>query len=570
MEQSLIEESRKRCQESGLEPTGPIRFQPLTKQQLKKLLEKNKDLVRHVQPIFSHLHTLINKDHFVAVVIDADGYVLSRAGGIGSREADECLDVGTNWSEKNMGTNAMGIVLQEKQPVVIHGEHHYYQKHHFLACAASPVYAPDGTFCGAVNISTKRENYHPLLLSLTSTIAASVQSNMKLDKAEEEETLLEKELEILADLTAQPLITLAQENQIIRANAHAKKMFGKEMIGKNWRADWGGDRYFYPVQTGTRTLLLLKQKTSRQQLYTFNDLKGSCLKLKQIKKLGARAAAFEYPLMIGGESGTGKELLAQAVHAASERREQPFIALNCNALPENLMESELFGYEKGSFTGAHQQGKAGKFEAAEGGTVFLDEVADLSLKAQGALLRVLQEKMVVRIGGVKVIPLDVRIISATNKDLRQEVNQGRFREDLYFRLKGISITMPPLRERADLLELADVMLEKLVEGSAELSPEAKAKLLTYAWPGNVRELQSVLMQAYFISETQRIPGEAVQFEQGAAEKTGFNIRTIEALEEEAIRNALHQLQGNVSQAAERLGLGRNTIYAKMKKYNIRI
>jgi sigma-54 dependent transcriptional regulator, acetoin dehydrogenase operon transcriptional activator AcoR len=504
VEQLIINESWKRCQQSGSSPTDAALDLRLSGKELHDLLERNEPLLKHLRPVFEQIHCTVHDREYLAAVVNAEGFILSRAGGIRIRKIDERFEVGTNWSEENKGTNAMGVVLHERKPALIHGDHHFYEENHAMTCAASPLFDADGVFCGAINISTTKENYHPLLLSWAKAVADSVQNKMIVEKFKQ------KRRGMLDPPAA---------------------------------------------------------KSNPEQLYTFKNIAGSCEKIASVKKLAHRAALSDYPVIIYGESGTGKELIAQSIHSDGDRSERPFVPLNCSAIPESLIESELFGYEKGAFTGANQRGKAGKFEASEGGTIFLDEVGDLSLKAQSALLRVLQEKSITRIGGFKQIPVHVRILSATNKNLRREAAEGRFREDLYYRLKGIYLTMPPLRSRSDISEIAEFLLRRLNRDNRILSEEAKLKLMHYTWPGNIRELESVLMQASFLSEERKIEAEAIQFE-GEYEIKSSSVRSLEEAESEAIGLALEAAEGNISKAAEMLHVGRNTLYSKLKKYDI--
>jgi len=287
-----------------------------------------------------------------------------------------------------------------------------------------------------------------------------------------------------------------------------------------------------------------------------------------------KAAVFDYPVIIYGKSGTGKELIAQSLHSHSARFEKPFVAVNCSAIPENLIESELFGYEKGAFTGANHKGSQGKFEAASGGTIFLDEIGDMSLRAQAALLRVLQEGIVTRVGGVKVISINTRVIAATNKNLLEEIKAGRFREDLYYRLKGIFITLPSLKDRTDILELTDHFIRTLDHSSVSISDKAKQKILAYHWPGNIRELKSVLIQASFLAIRNEIKEDDLHFEDVYEQQTQ-QLETIDIkqsslgqTEKEAIIQVLTSAGWNISKAARILKISRNTLYLKMRKYGL--
>ena len=314
--------------------------------------------------------------------------------------------------------------------------------------------------------------------------------------------------------------------------------------------------------------------------YTFNNIITQNPKMEYLKKLGRTAARSNSTVLILGESGTGKELFAQAIHKASYRKFGPFIPINCAAIPKELLESELFGYEAGAFTGARKEGKPGKFELANGGTIFLDEIGDMPLEMQVKLLRVLEEKEFERVGGNKKITLDARIIAATNEKIEEAVEKGKFREDLYYRLNVINIDIPPLRDRKeDIPLLCDHLIEYL---SKELNTDKKKIdertmeiLMEYHWPGNVRELRNVLERAITLSSQklilpnhlpERLVKNKMEIKDG--ERVYPLKEVVAEAEKEAIIAALNQAKGNKTLAAESLGIHRTALYRKMEKYNI--
>ena len=290
-------------------------------------------------------------------------------------------------------------------------------------------------------------------------------------------------------------------------------------------------------------------------------------------KRATLVAPTDATVLLQGESGTGKEVVARLIHARSPRGNRPFVAINCAALPENLLESELFGYERGAFTGA-QQTKPGQVEIAAGGVLFLDEVSEMSLAAQAKFLRFLQEREFQRLGGTRVVKTDVRIIAATNRDLQQAIERGSFRHDLYYRLQVFTIQLPPLRERqADILPLAEVFLRDIGRAMRRprvpLTQEATEALLSHAWPGNVRELRNALERAAIVCEHGAItaaqlslaaPRHSPQFDQADV--------NLDALQRRTIARVLDQVRGNKSQAAKRLGLTRSQLYERLRKYNL--
>lgn len=309
------------------------------------------------------------------------------------------------------------------------------------------------------------------------------------------------------------------------------------------------------------------------------DVIGSNVKMQEMLSTVRKVATTDVPVLITGESGTGKELIAQTIHEKSLRKDKPFVPINCGAIPENLMESELFGHEKGAFTGAHVKRK-GRVELAEGGTLFLDEIGDLPLPLQVKLLRFLQDHKIERVGGRETIDVDVRVIAATNKDLSKLISEGQFREDLYYRLAVVHIPLPPLRERReDILLLAKAFIDKFSTeqaGKKTYSKEALSSMEAYDWPGNVRELENKVRRAITLSEGLVVspvdlgleaPPQTLVPLQDAIEILDLK-KAREEVEAAIINKALHKHNWNISKAAEELGLTRPTLYSMMKKFGI--
>jgi len=294
--------------------------------------------------------------------------------------------------------------------------------------------------------------------------------------------------------------------------------------------------------------------------------------IQQIKQVLSR----DIPILIQGETGVGKELFARAIHEASAKHKGPWIAVNCAALPEGLIEAELFGYEEGAFTGARRKGSTGKIEQADGGTLFLDEIGDMPLSLQARLLRVLQERTVTPLGSAKSIPVNFSLISATNQKLREKVESGKFRSDLYYRVNGLSVMLPALRQRSDLLALIQVILHVEQTGDIEITPEVMAIFETHAWPGNIRQLHNVLRTALALADgspisalhlTQDFVDEMNMPDQSGAEvicTAQAKIMALDDLAKSAIRKAMLSHSGNISAVARQLGISRNTLYRKLR------
>jgi len=307
----------------------------------------------------------------------------------------------------------------------------------------------------------------------------------------------------------------------------------------------------------------------------FNAIVAEAPEMQAVLRMGAQVAPTDATVLILGESGTGKELIARAIHEASQRREGPFIKVDCAALPEGLLESELFGHEKGAFTDASAE-KPGRFELAHGGTLFLDEVAELPLSLQGKLLRVLQERAFERVGGTRTLSVDVRILAATNRDLAKALKANQFREDLYYRLNVVPVMVPPLRRRPeDILPLAAHFLKhfgaRYGKAVQEISPEAAALLRRYPWPGNVRELEHIIERAVILWEKGPLTPEELAVNLMAVASDGApdeELMTLEELEREYIRRVLRRVRGHKSRAARILGINRKTLLEKRKRYGI--
>jgi two-component system NtrC family response regulator len=335
--------------------------------------------------------------------------------------------------------------------------------------------------------------------------------------------------------------------------------------------------HLYGIEEENRDLhLALDEKTSES-----SKLVGQCPKMQEIAATIRKIASTDVSVLIMGESGTGKELVARAIHSLSMRKDGPFVPINCGAIPENLLESELFGHEKGAFTGAHAQVQ-GKVEYADKGTLFLDEIGELPVNLQVKILRFLQEKMIQRVGGRGDIEVDARIIAATNIDMADALQQRRFREDLYYRLGVITINLPPLRERgADITLLSNLFLQKFREPLGKkvrgFSRASVNMLETYDWPGNVRELENRIQRAVIMCESSMIEPADLGFSQQVDVSKRFASRVDEVMtlkeirekvERDFVEAAIERNKGNVARAAEELGISRPTLYDIMKKYEM--
>ncbi|GAA0367668.1 sigma 54-interacting transcriptional regulator [Bacillus horti] len=375
-----------------------------------------------------------------------------------------------------------------------------------------------------------------------------------------------------------------------------KKMLGDGKASTKKVITYGKNKYMVnriPIKNSPQSLVITFQETTkvlqidsqlRSELhtrrfyakYTFEDIVYESEQMKDTIELAQKYSRADSTILIHGESGTGKELLAQSIHNASSRKNGPFIAINCAALPENLLESELFGYEEGAFTGAKKGGKPGLFEMAHEGTLFLDEIGDLPLSLQARLLRVLQEQEVMRIGGEKIIPVNVRIVSATNKNLREGAEKNSFRQDLYYRLNILQIKTPPLRDRKeDIVPLVQEMLSKRNIDFIQIDQQLAYILETHDWPGNVRELENVVERMVAYGET--IPHDKFKqiiFQDQRMNVTGNNLSvelgSLKDIENQVILQLYEQCNGNKQLLSERLGISRTTLWKKLKELDIMV
>jgi transcriptional regulator with PAS, ATPase and Fis domain len=322
-----------------------------------------------------------------------------------------------------------------------------------------------------------------------------------------------------------------------------------------------------------------RKELGRTATFKFDNIVCHNKALKTVVARAKKVASSPSTILLTGESGTGKEVFAQAIHNASDREGRPFIPINCGAIPKELIQSELFGYEAGAFTGADRKGRMGKFEIANGGTLFLDEIGDMPLKMQVNLLRVIADRSITRIGATKQIPVDVRLIAATNQNLLEEIEKGNFREDLYYRLNVVPFRLLPLRERPeDVIPIAEYHLSRISSRLGKqintIHPAAKDALAAYAWPGNIREVRNAIEQAVNLTQDDTILlkhlPEYIQNQKKISVPTENQKRfKLSALEKDTIERALSHYGGNITRASKALGIGRNTLYDKMRKYGIK-
>jgi len=623
----IIANSWKRCKLAKVSPYLKNSINKLNDKEIKVLLDKkNRDLNKTSKYIMEMAEKMIRGSGFRIDLSDKDGYILKIIGDKKIlKESEEVgVVIGSNRSETIVGTNSIGITLFTGEPVQIIGPEHYNVYPRYWTCSSAPIRDPSGNIIGVLNMSGKYHLLHKHTLGMVVGIANAIESALKTEKKVFELSINNKFLNTIIESISDGLIVLNKKGEITHLNSIAGKILCKEsheVIGKpidklirtnfpllnilNNRKGYLEEEIivtpFYDKKNSQRYLLtekvvedsegesqgvtaLFKEIKKVHRLignfigantrYNFSSIIGNNVKLTKAVNLAKTASVSSCKILLQGENGTGKEIFAQAIHNNSNRRDKPFIAINCGAIPRDLVESELFGYEEGAFTGAKRGGKPGKFELAEGGTLFLDEIESMPLEAQPKLLRVLESNHLIRVGGSKIIPIDVRIISSTNQDLFLLVKEGKFREDLYYRLNTVTVDIPPLRERKDDIPILVRYFCNRTKSKTEVDKKALEVFCNYNWPGNIRELENVIERAILVCKNNKINIDAISenIKHVKASNPNFmnNNKAVSLMdfEKEALLKALEDAKGNISKASKTLGIDRSTLYRKIKKYKI--
>ena len=518
------------------------------------------------------------------------------------------LIVGACWDESTVGTNGIGTALASRQAMTIHHQEHFLVSNFRLSCSVAPIYDAQNILRGCLNATClnsagpKEAQY--LTLQLVIMYARMIENASFRQRYRDRMTLSVKSHDDISDLANEQLLALDEQGRVIGANHAAFVSYQQER-----QIDLLGSRIDQLLQTsvdellsqsngGARSLNLrtlqgdapvgvsLRIPALQPQTHTrtapagnnehpdLQRLGGSDSRLQEGVRRLRKVLDKDIPILITGETGTGKEAFARAIHQASARARGPFVALNCAAIPESLIESELFGYRGGSFTGANKKGMKGKLELANGGTLFLDEIGDMPAHLQTRLLRVLAEREIFPLGAETPVPLDVQVVSATHQNLAQMIASKAFREDLFYRLNGMPLALPALRERTDRMELIDELLAN--HGRFRLSEAARQCLLVHPWPGNIRQLSSCLRYAAALAEdgfidVDCLPAELQQVSRNVApaplpaKQLANHVVNDEARH---LHAALREHRWNISAVADAFGVARSTLYRKMKKYGI--
>lgn len=548
----------------------------------------------------SSLHQQLGGDGHVVLLTDAHGVVIDSVFNEAERAGFQRsgLWLGAVWSEDFEGTNGVGTCLVERQHVTIRRDEHFRGKHAGLTCSASPIFDHSGELLAVLNLSCAREE-HSLqqrfqAMALTNLSAKLIESCFFLGHDPQRYLLRFHPEARFVGLLGEGLLSFDEGGRVCSANQAALDLLGlrrEQIVGQPLAAlletpleqvvsqaspqpgvCWplrlaGGQLFYAQLREPLRKVLAappVHLPAIADSRVCFEDPK-----LQRGFSRALRVLERDVPVFLQGETGTGKEAFATALHRASTRARQPFVAINCAAIPEALIESELFGYRAGSFTGARKDGMVGKLAQAHGGILFLDEIGDMPLALQTRLLRVLEERQVVPLGGASAQPLDVRLISASHQDLQAGVAEGRFREDLFYRLGGFVVQLPPLRERSDKGSLLDLLLREEAAGSpVQLDSGVREHLLAQPWPGNVRQLRTCLRTLVALAVEGRISLEDAHELLPQAAQEPLADDPLAASERQTLLRLIETEHWHIGRVAARLGISRNTLYRKLRQHGI--
>ncbi|WP_244816597.1 sigma-54-dependent Fis family transcriptional regulator [Caballeronia sp. Lep1P3] len=637
-----VAQSWMRClTEFHLDPGRFVMPPVLTQRELTERREAASDLIACSKLEMTTLYQQLADPELAVVLVDADGVIVHQVSSVpfGEAVAADGLRVGALWSEREAGTNGMGTCLVERDCIAVCQHEHFYPRYTSLTCSAAPIFDERGAVVGVLDVTSRSKllQQHSLVLV---GMSRQMIENRLIDARYRHANMIHfhSRPEFVGTLHAGKL-AVSDEGVVLAASRSAlfqldlrspSELCGKrieeafnasleDMIARSIRGSFhpvtvysakANSRFFLTAQTpreasnGATRILMNDSALSTRSRATRKEARddagaGRLDKLAHLEfgdprmasqiQLAARVIQRKIPIILRGQTGTGKEVFANALHSISPNGTGAFVAVNCASLPENLIESELFGYRAGAFTGAQREGRRGKIVQANGGTLFLDEIGDMPLALQARLLRVLEEHEVTPLGAETTVKVDFQLISASHRNLAELVQTGMFREDLYYRLNGIEINLPPLRERADALALIGHILETESADPPALSVEARQALLSYPWPGNIRQLRHVLQMAIALCDGPEIrcahlPPDIVSGARApaaasapAAPLTHLTddaitpaLNAIQARERETVLLLLDEHRWNVSNVAKVLGISRNTLYRKMHRLHIRL
>lgn len=681
----VIQQSHGRSHAFGVDAYSKPDFSPLHRRDIEGAQHENRLLYQHASPVMETLFEQIANTHSMVLLTSSKGLILHSLGDADFLEKASrvALMPGVEWSEQSRGTNAIGTALTEGKPTVVHGNDHYMQANQFLTCSCAPIFDPYGKVMGALDVTGDERSYHQHTMALVRMSAQMIENHMFANAFPDALRIHFHARPEFLNTLVEGIIVFTLDGRFLSANRSAQFQLGLSVNAMQAHTfsslfnlpvsqfhdrlrhnagepvnlcmhngvsvfcqarlkplnTWFKAEALSPAPSGTSDILVsaiaeappptpattatTAAAAGRASLSSLHYLNTGDPQVAAVLHKLQRVQGSDIPIMILGETGTGKDILAQAIHNDSVRSRRPFVSINCASIPETLIESELFGYEEGAFTGAKRRGAPGKIQMAHGGTLFLDEIGDMPTPLQARLLRVLQDRKVAPLGSGKEYEVDVMLICATNKNLKALMAQGQFREDLYYRLNGLVVRLPGLRERSDFEVVAHKILHNLCAPGQQIgiSPEVMALFHRYRWPGNFRQLHNLLRTAVvmvgqsgdiqvahlpedFLEEVQQHLAETQVPEPLPQEDVALGLTSAPPLPHlqgaspvvfsawaapaaaptppvvvappssaprlqdvalQAMTDALRQCQGNVSAAAKLLGVSRNTIYRKKEQ-----
>ncbi|AAT60052.1 sigma-54-dependent Fis family transcriptional regulator [Bacillus cereus] len=588
-----ISESWYRCKQANVNPHMNKGQKILSSNIFQDQKKKSEIFLDIAIPQIQNMRKTIDELQMMALLIDPDGYVLSLSGNEQTLKRAKHINFieGVKWTEAAVGTNAIGTALEIEEAIMISGTEHYSVASHSWSCAAAPIHNDDGKLIGVLDFSCPIEFSHPYMLGMVTSIAHAIERECSIRVHQNELHLIHRFLDVID--SNEQVVICNHRNVIVSASKRIRERV------TNWSRMKLEDLMYYGLKTKLEV-----------PVYSNNRMIGKCIYVKENKQekvfstslfingitfpgVIGTSDAFQHTLeeiklvsptdasvYVCGETGVGKEYVARAIHENSPRKNGPFIAVNCGALPKELMESELFGYAEGAFTGARRQGYKGKFEQADGGTIFLDEIGEVPPEMQVALLRVLQERTVTPIGSSKEVPVNIRIITATHKDLLRLVEEGKFRQDLYYRLHVYPLYVPSLIERKEDIPYFIQHFCERKNWNVVFPKSICNQFSQHTWPGNIRELLNALERIYILSQGREICEKQISFllqtmmrnqhqlELQTENKTEDTLNFREKIQRDSMIEALEKTNGNVSLAAKLLDVPRSTFYKRMQKYKL--
>ncbi|WP_242272664.1 sigma-54-dependent Fis family transcriptional regulator [Bacillus cereus group sp. BfR-BA-01538] len=588
-----ISESWHRCKQANVNPHMNKGQKVLSSNIFREQKKKSEIFLDIALPQIQNMRKTIDELQMMALLIDPDGYVLSLSGNKQTLKRAKHINFieGVKWTEAAVGTNAIGTALEIEEAIMISGTEHYSVVSHSWSCAAAPIHNDDGKLIGILDFSCPIEFSHPYMLGMVTSIAHAIERECSIRVHQNELHLIHRFLDVIDS-----------DEQVVICN-HRDVIVSASKSVRERVTNWSRMKLEDLVHHGLETKLEIP-------VYSNERMIGKCMYLKENKQMNTYSAftfikgitfpgvtgtskAFQHTLeeiklvsptdasvYVCGETGVGKEYVARAIHENSPRKDGPFIAVNCGSLPKELMESELFGYAEGAFTGARRQGYKGKFEQANGGTLFLDEIGEVPPEMQVALLRVLQERTITPIGSSKEVPVNIRIITATHKDLLRLVEEGKFRQDLYYRLHVYPLYVPSLIERKEDIPYFIQHFCERKNWNVVFPKSICNQFLQHTWPGNIRELVNALERIYILSQgreicekqvaflIQTMMGNQQQLELQVENKTEHTLNFREKIQRDSMIEVLQKTNGNVSLAAKLLDVPRSTFYKRMQKYKL--